>query len=334
VPTSLEMRAARAAKTAKATVLVDRSMKILEIGPSYAPIAPKSDGWQTYSLDHAPQSELREKYDGLPHIDIEDIEPVDFVWSGGALSTAVPVELHGGFDVCIASHVLEHIPDPINWLSDISRLIKPGGILSLVLPDKRFELDCLRPLSTTGNWLDARGRTKHTRGTLYDCGAYTVTNDGQAFWGQKRFGNIVFYSDFVHALSYSQKADGEGYIDAHAWCFTPASFRLIMLELYALELLPFKIAAEPPPTDFEFYSSWRNEWTLPHPTGKTNDERMSLLKEIQLELRAQIEYMTPTERRETTPMTADLNSAQRTLSFLKAKFASIPRTVRAKFARR
>jgi hypothetical protein len=56
-----------------------------------------------------------------------------------------------------------------------------------VCPTSGFEWDCLRPISTIGNWLDTPGRTKPTQGTLYDCGAYTVTNDGQTFWGQRRF---------------------------------------------------------------------------------------------------------------------------------------------------
>nr|WP_160168967.1 methyltransferase domain-containing protein [Bradyrhizobium sp. Ai1a-2] len=263
---------------------------------------------------------MREKYSGQPDIDVEDIEPVDFVWSGGALSSAVPMELHGSFDACIASHVLEHIPDPISWLADLSRLIKPEGVLSLILPDKRFELDCFRPISTTGSWLDARGRTRHTQGTLYDCGAYTVTNDGQPFWGQRYFGEITFYSDFVAALMYSNKAYEAEYIDAHAWCFTPASFRLIMLELRALELLPFKIAAEPPPTDFEFYSSWRTASIPSQRTEGTNEERMILLKEIQRELRVQIEYMMPTE-------------SAPTASSMRSKFASLHRRLRAGVAR-
>ena len=37
----------------------------------------------------------------------------------GSLDEAVPSELHGTFDACIASHVFEHIPDPIGLLGSL-----------------------------------------------------------------------------------------------------------------------------------------------------------------------------------------------------------------------
>tara|TARA_E500000331_G_scaffold357679_1_gene420347 strand:- start:3409 stop:3909 length:501 start_codon:yes stop_codon:yes gene_type:complete len=38
------------------------------------------------------------------------------------------------FDRVIATHVLEHIPDPVSALTEKVRVIKPGGVLSLILP--------------------------------------------------------------------------------------------------------------------------------------------------------------------------------------------------------
>jgi hypothetical protein len=41
---------------------IHRKSRILEIGPSYNPAAPKAAGWQTRVLDHASQAELQAKY--------------------------------------------------------------------------------------------------------------------------------------------------------------------------------------------------------------------------------------------------------------------------------
>jgi SAM-dependent methyltransferase len=59
------------------------------------------------------------------------------------------------FDYVILCHVLEHVPDPIRFLPDVSALLRPGGVLFLAVPDKRETLDAPRP-STTIDHLLAR----------------------------------------------------------------------------------------------------------------------------------------------------------------------------------
>ena len=39
----------------------DRTMRLIEIGPSHNPIVAKSDGWQTTIIDHANQQDLLAK---------------------------------------------------------------------------------------------------------------------------------------------------------------------------------------------------------------------------------------------------------------------------------
>ena len=96
-------------RTDKLLCRLDRSMKILEIGPSYNPVAPKAEGWNCFSIDHDTQENLRAKYTGHP-VDIRRIEPVDFIWRDGPLDAVIPEEHMGTFDACIASHVIEHFP--------------------------------------------------------------------------------------------------------------------------------------------------------------------------------------------------------------------------------
>lgn len=38
------------------------------------------------------------------------------------------------FDRLIAAHVLEHIPNPVNVLKEWDRVVRPGGVISIVLP--------------------------------------------------------------------------------------------------------------------------------------------------------------------------------------------------------
>jgi len=44
-------------------------------------------------------------------------------------------------DFVIASHLLEHLADPLTQLGDIHRVLKPGGVVLVFLPDRRHTFD-------------------------------------------------------------------------------------------------------------------------------------------------------------------------------------------------
>lgn len=52
------------------------------------------------------------------------------------------------FDVITLMHVIEHLPEPGNVLSQIYRLLRPGGVLILATPD----VDCLTAKFTGTHW--------------------------------------------------------------------------------------------------------------------------------------------------------------------------------------
>jgi hypothetical protein len=240
---------------------LDRTARIIEIGPSYNPVAPKADGWNTTTLDHATRSELIDKYRGHPGVNVERIEDVDFVWTRGSLAEAVPSDLHGTFDAFIASHVIEHTPDFVGFLNTAERLLAPTGVAILAVPDKRYCFDFYRPLTTTGDVLEAcvADRSRHASRTAFNHTAYVVKNAGAGAWGQ---GRTVEKSDlqFFHSLeeaaaafSGTSDASDAPYVDAHAWQFIPDSFELLMLELARLGYTDWRVDRITPPTGCEFY---------------------------------------------------------------------------------
>lgn len=50
-------------------------------------------------------------------------------------------------DFVIASHVLEHMADPLGMLDEIHRVLRPGGIALVLLPDMRRTFDRDRPVT-------------------------------------------------------------------------------------------------------------------------------------------------------------------------------------------
>jgi predicted SAM-dependent methyltransferase len=249
----------------KALVMINRHGLGLEVGPSYNPIASKKAGFNVHILDHASAEELRAKYEGHG-VTVANIEEVDFVWRGEPVS-----QLIGGkecYDWIIASHVIEHRPDLISFLEECETLLKDDGILSLVIPDKRYCFDCLHGPTSTGELLDAydQKRKRPSAGKVFDHFASATKRNGQIAWDADTRGTIEFVHDFSDAIKHWQQArTTNGYFDIHNWRFTPASFRAIVYDLRALGLIHFEIKVEFETVGCEFFATLQKTQSVQTP---------------------------------------------------------------------
>lgn len=236
--------------------LINRKGQGLEIGPSHNPIAPKKKGYKVHVVDHATANELRKKY-SAHGVNLDNIEEVDFVWKGQPLSELVGKTEF--YDWIIASHVIEHIPDLVSFFQQCDKLLKPSGILSLVIPDKRYCFDYFQSLSSTGGLLEAYAekRIKPTAGQVFDHFSNASSRNGAIAWSSNRSGGAdALVHKLDDALVHWQKAiNSPEYIDVHCWRFTPESFRLIMSDLFRLGLTNLRMQAEFPTSGCEFYVS-------------------------------------------------------------------------------
>lgn len=212
----------------------------LEIGPSHNPIAPKSMGYQVHILDHLSADGLRAKYKDHA-VALGNIEEVDFVWQGGSW-----VELTGQrkyYDWIIASHVIEHTPDLVGFLLDCDAVLKDSGVLSLVVPDKRYCFDRYRPTTGIAQIIDSHlsGNTVHSPGAVADYFLNVVRRSGELAWKPGLRGSDAFAHTSVEAEAGMRAVQRDrSYFDVHAWCFVPHSFRLLIHDLYDLGLIQFK----------------------------------------------------------------------------------------------
>jgi len=237
----------------KALALVDRRGAGLEIGPSHNPIAPKAEGFDVHVIDHLDAPGLREKYAGHP-VDLSQIEEVDFVWRGEPLP-----DLVGGrarYDWIIASHVFEHLPDPVSFLAGCEQVLRPGGVVSLVIPDKRYCFDHFRPVTTTGAVLDAyvRRQARPSPGNVFDEASTAVRREGDIGWMP---GDTRTFS-FVHPpeeapTRWRRAVDTTEYMDVHLWQFVPESFRLLVHDLRTLGLIGLGVRQAFDTTGHEFH---------------------------------------------------------------------------------
>ena len=74
-----------------------------------------------------------------------------------------------------ASHVLEHVANPLLALSEWFRVTRHGGIIYLVVPDRRLTFDRARPLTDPDHMIeDYRNRVTQSDATHIDDFAYGV----------------------------------------------------------------------------------------------------------------------------------------------------------------
>ncbi len=211
---------------------LDTNGRGLEIGPSYNPLLPKSQGYRVESVDYADAPALRAKYASATTVDITRIEEVDHIVRGGSILETV--QRPGHYDYIVASHVIEHTPDMLGFLKDCQSLLKPTGRLVLAVPDKRCCFDVFQPPSSTGAVLQAHleKRAKPGIGAIFDDRAYNAVRDGLSGWALEEKGGLRFFLDMdqVRAL-YRDALAESGYTDVHVWKFVPSSFRLIINDL-------------------------------------------------------------------------------------------------------
>lgn len=250
----------------------------IEIGPSHRPIAPKNMGFKTHVIDHMSKEELKIKYKHA-NVALENIEEVDFIWRGE--SYAELTNNHEYYDWVIASHVIEHVPDLIGFLSGCEAILKNDGVLSLAIPDSRFCFDHFRPMSSLGSIIDANTirRNLNSAGTVAEFLLNAVKRGGAITWPRTSTDEFSFIHGVVGVKDAIKKVAEEGkYIDAHVWCFTPHWFRVIIDDLYALGFISMREISFSDPGTHEFYVTLGR-------TGKGSGmQRLDLLRQTGMEI--------------------------------------------------
>jgi SAM-dependent methyltransferase len=243
---------------------ITKDMRGIEIAPWFAPLAPKSDGFDCLTLDLFDREELVRRARSDESIAPEAvalIDDVDFVGSATDIETIVPQNLHGTFDYIVSSHNFEHLPDPIKFLRGCERILRQGGRLSMAVPDARACFDFFRPHTTIGDWLEAyhERRTRPSRGSRFQGQAYSarlIEDDAVrgAFSIENDPRRVQIVGDLAAAYAaWIEASDSDPYVDAHCSVFTPASFRLLIEECRYLGLIGLRCESISDPAGCEFH---------------------------------------------------------------------------------
>lgn len=111
----------------------------IEIGALHMPL-PLPPGVRVRYVDRLDLEGLRRHYPELAGLRL--VEP-DLVDDGERLAR-IP---DSSQDFVIANHLIEHCQDPLGTLGHLLRVLRPGGMIYLAVPDKRHTIDSARPVT-------------------------------------------------------------------------------------------------------------------------------------------------------------------------------------------
>jgi hypothetical protein len=226
----------------------------LEFGPGNNP-TPLPEGVQVGYVDRAQDAAA-----GLP-----DAAPIDHAWAGsGSLAALLGRE---GHDFAIAAQVAQYVPNLLGWLRGIHGVLRPGGVLNLSLPDKRFMFDAARPASTLAELVEADllGYDRPSPRQLFAHASEARAVAPERIWAGEdpaTAPRLAGGDALAHAYAETSAALASGaYVACHCWVFTPESFLDLAAGATRLGLFPFvlnRIGATEV-GGFEFYVSMRRD---------------------------------------------------------------------------
>jgi hypothetical protein len=213
----------------------------IEIGGLDKPLVVRSElskGSEILYADHLSTKDLKEKYKADTSVDLNALVEVDLINVSGDFSSSLQGRL---VDYIVASHVVEHVPNPIGWLQGLFDVLRPGGFVFLVVPDKRFTFDFQRPITTFGEMLESSFSNKRMPSLkdVFDHHSSAVMIDGGRVWnGLLGKDELIPLASNRDALQYAQEAHHDSkYHDVHVSIFTPASFFSIIECLIKSQML-------------------------------------------------------------------------------------------------
>lgn len=239
----------------------------LEIGPSFMPTFPKREGWNTLVVDHASKEELQREFGSDPSADQDGVlamEDVDIVMSGGrglveALAGAGP------FHHVVACHVIEHVPDLVEFLREVSTVLVESGVLLLAVPTRELSFDFYRPLSSPGDVVVAHLAPEATAvGAMVDDRVLRAELDGAAAWlpwqleVNLRDGHLPDLLSLEDAFLAEVREESASVLSVaaawtgHRWVFEPASFRHLIAFVSAMFGIPLAVEQLEPGMGSEF----------------------------------------------------------------------------------
>ena len=247
----------------------------LEVAPYFNPALPKAAGNTVLIVDVFDTETLRARAlldPNIPDDRISEIEEVDIVGDASGIGELMASHaLTGKVSFIVSSHNFEHLPNPIRFLRGVQDALKPGGILSMAIPDFRATFDHFRSPTRLVDWLEAyhNHHAQPTSNSIFDLATNAAefpigtTLAGSADWRTfdpqktRLSGNLRdAYEDWTAA-----RTEIRDYVDTHVSVISDLHFRLMVEDLRHLGLIDLEILEITNNHGHEFFAHLRRPVT-------------------------------------------------------------------------
>lgn len=227
-------------------------LRIAEIGALDLPtFTPRR--YQIRFIDYATSEQMARDKPDEPRFAVGRAVHIDYAVPSLNYGKVIPER----FDLIVANHVIEHVPDTIQWFRGLREILTPGGHIFLAVPDRRYTFDYLRRETTIDDALRAHreGLTKPDKIQIFDHLFHFRPIKTRDAW----FGNIktkIGPGQYTEAEAWAEaerQACGP-YANVHCHVYTFDSFMTLFKELRMRGLIRFEIV------DRRDVARWRNEF--------------------------------------------------------------------------
>lgn len=206
----------------------------LEFGAFDYPTYLKTETSIEY-VDYFSKQELAEIHTAAKPERVKNSIEVDYVIKAIDFAEHLPKK----FDLLIANHVIEHVPDLIRWLSNASKLLRsPSARIFLSVPHKEYTFDKIRPLTTLSDLLFAHEKelTAPSVQQVFSNLYYYRPIRAEHVWERDAqyktlIGRGRYQTAKVAWEAAKDKVRKGGFLDVHCTVFTYESFLDLMGEL-------------------------------------------------------------------------------------------------------
>lgn len=169
----------------------------LELGALHRPLRVPPQAKVTF-VDRLTRGGLFEHY---PDLAGKELVPVDLVDDAERLGRVADASQ----DFVIANHLLEHCQDPIGALKNFLRVLRPGGVLYLTVPDHRYTFDRDRPVTALDHlWADHRDGPQRSLREHYEEWVRLVEKVSDPVAAQRRTEELLRQAFSIHFHVWTQ----------------------------------------------------------------------------------------------------------------------------------